>query len=85
MTSALAVVLFLSAVFGGTVRAERLEFESPEACARFLRVLERATVRHEILRPCDPAPAPRATPTPRALEGTEPPGELPQLLAPGES
>ena len=77
MTATLSVVLWLSVAFGGpTVVARDLVFESPAACGRFMQTLERITVRHEVLRSCDPPPPPR--PDPAAPGAEEPPDpELP--------
>ena len=77
MTATLSIVLWLSVAFGGpTVVARDLVFESPAACGRFMQTLERITVRHEVLRSCNPPPPPR--PDPAAPGAEEPPDpELP--------
>ena len=50
----LVLILFLSPIFGGEVRAE-VSFASPAACERFVQTLEKYTVRHTIVSPCAPA------------------------------
>lgn len=77
VTATLSVILWLSVSFGGPMIVARgLVFESPAACGRFVETLQRATVRHEVLAPCDPAPPPK--PEPGAPAAEEPPdSELP--------
>lgn len=53
----LSVVVFLSPLMGGTIRAHDLTFETPALCERFVRELRSYSVRHQILRDCAPAPA----------------------------
>ena len=53
IATTLSVILFLAATYGGEIQAHNLVFRSPQACAAFVSTLERATIRHTIIRPCD--------------------------------
>jgi len=59
----LVVTVFLAQMFGGTIRAERLTFDSPQLCEAFKRELAQFTFKHEIHQDCDP-PVPVSPPPP---------------------
>ena len=51
--TALSLILFLSPIYGGTIRAT-LAFESPELCEKLKKELVGFSVKHEIVRDCAP-------------------------------
>ena len=50
----LVIVLFLDAMFGGTIRAE-VTYATPEACRAMLTTVRKLTVKHRVERDCAPA------------------------------
>ena len=50
----LSLILFLSPIYGGTIRANELIFESPELCEKLKKELVGFSVKHEIVRDCSP-------------------------------
>ena len=59
--TALSLILFLSPIYGGTIRAA-LTFESPELCEKLKKELAGFSIKHEIVRDC--APRPERAPSP---------------------
>ena len=49
----LALILFLSPIYGGTIHAN-LIFETPELCEKLKKELVGFSVKHEIVRDCEP-------------------------------
>lgn len=70
----LALILFLSPIYGGTIRANELVFETPALCERLKKELAGFSVKHEIVRDCAPriAPAPPGEPESIPSEKTTP-------------
>ena len=84
----LVIVLFLDAMFGGTIRAE-VTYLTPAACQQMLTTVRKLTVPHVVERDCAPAPE-DAAPIPfRAPPAVAPtpadPAEPPAPAAPNES
>lgn len=54
----LALTLFLSPLYGGTIRANELVFDTPALCEQLKKELAAFSIRHEIVRDCAPVKAP---------------------------
>lgn len=54
LATVLSIVVYLSPLFGGTIRANDLVFETPQLCETFVKELAAFSIKHEIVSPCAP-------------------------------